>query len=96
MLSQIIRRIGRLEAIRVPRRKKTGSMSKRPIVVPPAPCNSPPCSRRSAILTSRREALFLHNTWENEMTRQLLVGGLMLIALGSVALAGDKTEPLIH
>ena len=27
------------------------------------------------------------------MTRQILVGGLMLIALGSAALAGDKTEP---
>src|SRR5437762_190201 len=36
---------------------------------------------------------FLHNTRENDMRRQFLVGGLMLIALGAGARGGDNPAP---
>src|SRR5437762_2906322 len=36
---------------------------------------------------------FLHNTRENDMRRQFLVGGLMLIALGAGARGDDKPAP---
>jgi hypothetical protein len=36
--------------------------------------------------------LSLYSTWENDVKRHFLVGGLMLIALGTAALAEDKHE----